>query len=84
MKKAIDNVIADPAAKYSCTEDLLLNKDSVTSNQSSENNSSSVHSDAIPVKMNPVKPPTMDPVPKPTEHVFSGTLNNCTINIFYK
>ena len=80
---AIDKVITDPAQSFSTESHLrdghgtitkYATASSVANKQNSENSSSSesVHSTIMPS------------VPKPNEHVFSGTLNNCTINISYK
>ena len=79
MEKAIDSVIADPTAGYSCSSESQL-PDSETVNKYSTRQANPDK----PPTVDAVKPPIVDPVPKPAEHVFSGTLNNCTINISYK
>ena len=77
MERVIDNVIADPAAEYSLsTESQLPHSETVKYSTGQANPDKPPTVDTV--KSDPDKPPTVDPVPKPAEHVFSGTPNNCT------
>ena len=68
MEKAIDRVVADPAQSISTESQLKDDQRTVTKS-------------AVPTPVANKQNSGTSEFAHSTEHVFSGTLNNCTINI---